>query len=255
MKNLIKTFDFPSSFSDGLSSILDILIIAILIYYAYQWLKDTRAVPVVIGLMILTGISILARLFQLETLEWLFDALSAYMIIAIIVTLQPEMRRIFYRIGKIGWLNYFFQARRNININPIIKAVSQMKKEKIGALIILLNQIDLNQLKEGGIELDAKISKELLVSIFYGENPLHDGAILIENDKILYVATYLPMSTSPQLKKTHGARHRAALGIAEESDALAIIVSEEKKKGLFSFFRGTARKREPIYSTFCFRSF
>ena len=212
-----------------LSDILDILIVAGILYYIYVLLRRTRGVPVLIGLGILLGIALIAQISNLETLGWLFEMLSNYFVIAILIILQPEMRRLFYRVGEGSWFRNFYTAPK-VNTEEIVQAVSHLFGEKTGALIVIINKIDLEQVLEGGVAIHAKLSKELLLSIFYKKNPLHDGAICISGDMIVSAATYLPLSNSNQLKKTHGARHRAGLGISEDSDALAIIVSEEKNR-------------------------
>jgi len=209
------------------TNFVDILLVAFFTYNIYKLLRHTRATPVLIGLGILLAISILSRIFHLETLNWLFESVSGYILIAVIVILQPELRRVFYKLGQTKWYRFFFQIR-DVPVEEIIQALLQFSEEKTGALVVLVNRIGLRHLSEAGIQLQARVSRELLVAAFYGENPLHDGAVLVEGSIILSAGTYLPLSSSTQLRKTHGARHRAALGISEESDALALVVSEEK---------------------------
>jgi diadenylate cyclase len=216
------------SYASLIRNIIDILFVALFIFYIYKLIRHTRATPVIMGMGLLFLISLFSRLVKLETVTWIFEGFSAYVIIAIIVILQPELRRLFYRLGETRLYRLLFQTR-NIPIEEVIQACQQMMDEKTGALIVIVNHIGLRHLAEGGIMLQANLSKELLISIFYGENPLHDGAVIVEGQQIISAATYLPLSSSSQLKKTHGARHRAGLGISEDSDALSIVVSEEKK--------------------------
>ncbi|MDH5717792.1 MAG: diadenylate cyclase CdaA [Spirochaetia bacterium] len=224
-------FDFNlkwSSILPYLQNIIDISLVAFLIYHIYRLLSHSRALPVLIGLSVLIIVSTISKWVELETLSWLFELLSAYLIIAIIVILQPELRRAFYRLGHVNW-NKMFYSPQNIPIEEITQACLQLAEEKTGALLVIVGKAGIKQTTESGILMQAKISKELLISIFYGDNPLHDGAVIIEEGNVVSAGTYLPLSSSSsQLKKTHGARHRAGLGITEESDVLAIVVSEEK---------------------------
>ncbi len=217
------------SYTEYAMNFIDILLVSFFIYQTYKLLRHTRATPVLIGMGILLIISFVARLLQLETVTWLFESVSSYILIAVIVILQPELRRMFYRLGQTRWYRMLFQTQE-IPIEEIMQACQQLAADKTGALIVLVNRIGLRHISEGGIFLQAKLTRELLLSIFFGKNPLHDGAVIIEGGQVVSAATYLPLSSSSQLKKTHGARHRAGLGISEESDALSLVVSEEKGK-------------------------
>lgn len=223
---------------------VDVLLVTFLIYQAYRLLNHTRAIPVVVGLFFLLGVSLFARFFELETLAWLFENLSNYLVIGAIVILHPELRRMFSRIGQTHWYKSFVPTQQ-IPVEEIHQATMQMAEDKIGALMVLVQKIGLKQLTEGGIPLEARLGREILVSIFYNGNPLHDGAVIIEGGQVSSAATYLPLSTSSQLKRTHGARHRSGLGISEESDALAIMVSEEKGRVSVAYL---GRLRENIDS-------
>ena len=224
----------PNTIPDIIRITTDIFAIFILSYISYKLLRNTRAIPVIFGLLLLLGISVIAKKFNLETLEWAFESLSSYFIIAFLVALQPEIRKVFYRLGDVGFIATFLNTH-NIDITEIISAITIMKEEKTGALLVIDSNLTVSQHIDAGVELNARLSKELLLSIFYGENPLHDGAVIIQKNKIVFAAAYLPLSQSEQLKKTHGSRHRAGLGIAEESDAFVIIVSEQRKKVSIAF--------------------
>ena len=197
-------------------NLIDILLVAYISYHIIRLLRHTRATPVLLGMAILLGLSLVSRLVQLDTLNWIFESVSSYLLIAVIVILQPELRRIFYRLGQTRWYRLLFQTRE-VPIDEIHSACLQLAEEKTGSLLILINKIGLKHITEGGISLQSKISKELLISIFYGKNPLHDGAVIIEGNLVISAATYLPLSSSNKIKKTQGARHRAGLGISEES--------------------------------------
>lgn len=234
-----------SSYTSYIRNLIDIFLVALFIYYIYKLIRHTRATPVIIGMAILFVVSLFSRLLGLETVTWIFEGFSAYVLIAIIVILQPELRRLFYRLGETRLYRLLFQTR-NIPIDEIFQASLQMMEEKTGALMVIVNHIGLRHLSEGGIALQANLSRELLLSIFYGENPLHDGAVLIEGQQIISAATYLPLSSSSRLKKTHGARHRAGLGISEESDALSLVVSEEKKQISLCYMGEIRENVDPI---------
>lgn len=208
---------------------LDIVITTFIIYQIYRLIAHTRTIPIVMGFVILLMLYGASRVVPLKTVQFIFEALSNYLIIAILIILQPELRRLFYRIGE---SNYFKNVlpQSSLPIETFFSAVTELAETKTGALFVLTNKIGLNQIIEGGIVLNAQLSRELLMSIFYEENPLHDGAVIIDGEMVLSAASYLPLSDSPQLKKTHGARHRSGLGITEESDAMSVIVSEEKGK-------------------------
>lgn len=227
MASLLEFWEFVNPY---LTIFIDIILVAFLIYQGYRILSRSRAVPVLFGFTIFLAFFWVSQRLHLDTLSWIFENVSTYLIIAVIVVLQPELRRIFYRMGEGRLFKGLFANITTVPVEDISQALMQLATEKTGAIIILVNKVGLNPLIEGGIQLHANLSRELLLSIFYDKNPLHDGAVVIEGRSILAAATYLPLSSSPQLKRTHGARHRAGLGIAEESDALSLIVSEEKGK-------------------------
>ncbi len=204
---------------------VDIALVAFLLYQVYRLVAQSRAVPILIGLLLFILLSPVSRFLRLETLGYIFEIFSNFLVIAVIVTLQPELRRMFYQLGQAGWVRSFMTGYQ-IPVEEISTAVQTFAEQKTGALLVLVNKTGLKQLSESGIPLHARLSRELLLAIFYEKNPLHDGAVIIEGMTVASAATYLPLSSSTQLKRTHGARHRAGLGITEESDALSIIVSE-----------------------------
>ena len=146
---------------------------------------------------------------QLETLSWLFDSISAYFVIAILVVLQPELRRLFYQIGQARWYRTLIQVQQ-VPVDEIATAIKQMSDAKCGAIMAIVNKVGLKQYSESGVQISGRVSREFLVSIFYGKNPLHDGAVVIEGQNVTAAACYLPMSTSSEVKRSYGARHRAA---------------------------------------------
>lgn len=209
--------------------IIDVLIISFVIYKIYVLLNRTRAIQLFIAIFLILIFDILAKKLELQATSWLIRNLSTYLVFGIIVLLQPELRRL---IGEIGNMPIFkwFSPKEIPPLDNIVEAVIEMSEKKIGSIICILQNIKPEEIIEKAVKLDALISKELLVSIFYFENPLHDGAVIIEKKRILAAACFLPMSNSHLLKTTHGARHRAGMGMAEETDAIVIVTSEETGK-------------------------
>lgn len=214
--------------------ILDIFLVTLVIYYGYRLVRQSRAVPILGGVALFLALTFLSHRGQLETLSWLFDSISAYFVIAILVVLQPELRRLFYQIGQARWYRTLIQVQQ-VPVDEIVTAIKQMSDVKCGAIMAIVNKVGLKQYSESGVQITGRISREFLVSIFYGKNPLHDGAVVIEGQNIVAAACYLPMSTSAEVKRSYGARHRAALGISEDSDALVLVVSETNGKVSLAF--------------------
>lgn len=214
--------------------IVDIVLVTLVIYYGYRLVRQSRAVPILGGVALFLALTFLSHRGQLETLSWLFDSISAYFVIAILVVLQPELRRLFYQIGQARWYRTLIQVQQ-VPVDEIVTAVKQMSDAKCGAIMAIVNKVGLKQYSESGVQITGRISREFLVSIFFGKNPLHDGAVVIEGQNVVAAACYLPMSTSAEVKRSYGARHRAALGISEDSDAFVVVVSETNGKVSLAF--------------------
>ncbi len=215
------------AFIDTLRDIIDILLVSFIIYHFYKIFGRGKVLPISLGLLFLGGIYILAEVLHLETTAWIFSVFSGYILIALIVILQPELRTLFYEIGGSRFFRFFRMEEGSFPVEEIYQAFLSIAPKKWGALVVLPGKVNVLPYIEGGVELNALVSKELLVAIFYGKNPLHDGACLIQGNRIVKAGCYLPLSSSRKLRKTHGARHRAAVGITEVSDALVLIASEE----------------------------
>jgi len=205
---------------------LDVLAVAFIFYWVYKFLSQTRAIQLLKGIIIISLAALLAVLLEFETLEWLLKNLSTYVVITMVILFQPELRRIITQFGQRNWLS-LDSTKDVLPLDELVNALISMSKEKIGSLIVIERNTDLRNYIESGTLVNASISEEFIRTIFYPLTPLHDGAIIIKSSKIAAAACYLPLSHSKQLKKYHGARHRAALGIAEETDALALMTSEE----------------------------
>jgi diadenylate cyclase len=207
--------------------LLDVAVVAVLIYWGYLLLRQTRAMRIVYGLVFLVVIMLLARLLDLVLLNWLLKYFMTMLVVAIPVVFQPELRNALEKLGRSGFIADLNRPDlQTDNLDQITTAVKQMSSQKIGALIILQRKTGLRDYIEKGILLNAKVSIELLCSIFFPKSPLHDGAAVIIGNKIIAASVMLPVSEH-ELSSKLGSRHRAGVGITENSDAVAIIVSEE----------------------------
>jgi diadenylate cyclase len=209
------------------TSVVDILAVAILIYNFVQVMRGRRAVNILSGLSIIGMIYGIAVLTHLELLRSVLAALAPYTAIALIVMFQSELRRLLARIGRSRWLGLGGQLERRELADEILLAIGNMAEERTGALIVVERDIGLRTFVESGVALDASVSRDLLCSIFLRGGALHDGAVIIQGSRVAAAACFLPLTTNPSLSRRLGTRHRAAIGITEETDALAIIVSEE----------------------------
>lgn len=211
----------------SLTSILDILIVAFLIYHLLLLVRGTRASQMLLGIALIVLLYYAARWWKLQTLHWLLTTLLPYFVFALIVIFQAEIRRGLARLGRNPFLPRFTRLSRDFSYDDILLAVSLFSSQKTGALIVLERDVGLRTYVDSGIGLDAQLSYDLLVTIFRPETPLHDGGVIIQKDKVAAAACFLPLSVNPLLSTQVGSRHRAAIGITEESDAVAVVVSEQ----------------------------
>ena len=212
-----------------IADVFDILIVAFLIYQFLLMIRGRRAVHVLVGLAILGAIYALAIRARLEALRAVLVTLAPYTAIALIVMFQTELRRLLARLGRRPFLG-LSQVQRHEVTQEILLAVSYLAQRKMGALIVVERKIGLRTFVESGVNLDAAVSRDLLCAIFFPGGALHDGAVIIQGDRIASAACFLPLSTNPLLITELGTRHRAALGITEESDCFSVVVSEETGK-------------------------
>jgi diadenylate cyclase len=222
---LNEIFDFWL-FRDFIRPALDILILAFIIYRSYQILEQTRAIQLIKGTQIIVLIFVSALVFRLSTLIWILQTLFPGIIIAVAIIFQPELRKIFTQIGQRNWFR-FASAVNKTHIESITNSVEILAMRKTGSIIVLSRHVGLKNVIETGTTLNAELSSSLILTIFNENSALHDGAIIIRDDKIVAAGCFLPLSEQHDIKKTFGTRHRAALGLAEESDAVIIVVSEE----------------------------
>ena len=225
---MVRWFPFPLTGVPKLTltDAIDILAVAFLIYQLLLIVRGRRAAHVLMGLCILAGIYGAAVVAKLEALRSILTTLAPYTAVALIVMFQSELRRMLARLGRRPFLG-ISQLEQRAATQEIVLAVTHLSQKKIGALIVVERKIGLRTFVESGVSLDAAISRDLLCAIFQPGGALHDGAVIIQADRIASAACFLPLTTSPMLVTELGTRHRAALGITEESDCFSVIVSEE----------------------------
>jgi len=214
----------------GFADVVDILVVAVLLYTATAWLKQTRAAFIIRGIFILAAIYIVARYLDLQLTAWIFQGFFAIFLIIIVVIFQEELRQIFERIAVWSLAPKDGPALRSEAADVLVGTLADLAKEKIGALIVIQGKDPIARHIMGGIELEGKISEPLLKSIFDPHSPGHDGAVIVDHDHISRFAAHLPLSKDFKQLANVGTRHSAALGLAELSDALCIAVSEERGK-------------------------
>ena len=207
--------------------LLDVLVIWFFIYHIYNFIKGTRAVPMTIGLIIILIMSVLAPIFNLSAMSWLFKNLRTIWLIAFVVIFQPELRRMLMYLGQTRLVRFFVKVTGTRIIEELAKATIELREKGYGALIVIVRDMGVKTILETGVNIQAEVSVPLIVPIFNPRSPLHDGAMIIQNELISAAKCILPLSQNPHIDPELGTRHRAALGLAEESDAMIIIVSEE----------------------------
>lgn len=209
------------------TAVIDILLVAVLIYSAIQMLRGRRAAHVLSGVGVLALVYLSAVWLHFELLRKLLAALAPYTAFALIVMFQSEIRRMLAQLGRREWLSFGAQWQRHEIVEELELAISQLAEDKTGALIIIEREIGLRSFIESGVLLDAHVSRDLLLAIFQKGAALHDGAVILQGDRIAAAACFLPLTINPVSRKL-GTRHRAGIGVTEETDCLAIIVSEER---------------------------
>ena len=211
--------------------LLDIALVSFLMYELLLLIRGTRAVQMALSGLFLLGLFFVSRWLQLETVNWVIRNLATYVVFGIIVLFQSDIRRALAHFGRAPFFRYFERASSaDETIEELVVAVTTLATRRIGAIIAIERQIGLRNYIEGGIPLDAMVTYDLMASIFQPGSPLHDGAAIIQGDRIAAAACFLPLSVNPRVSRDLGTRHRAALGLTEENDAVAIVVSEETGK-------------------------
>jgi len=221
-----------------LSDAVDILVMAIVLYRVFLLFKEARAVQMLMGLAGLMVASFAARRLDLTSTSWLLDHFWSFWVLALLVLFQPELRRALYQVGQSPWLRGVAPAvpeEQNHVLDEVVKAAEALAGKRIGALVVIERASPLRQYAELGVPLDAVLSADLLVSLFLPYSPLHDGAAVIRGNRVVAAGCFLPLSRNAQLGRSMGTRHRAALGLAEETDAVVLVVSEETGKISLAF--------------------
>lgn len=208
--------------------VIDILVVSVLIYEILKMIRGTRAVQMAIGVGVFVAIFYASRWSNLTTVNWLVRNLASYIVVAVIVLFQADIRRALAHIGRAPFFRYLAKAEsREESIEELVVAAGMLSTQRVGAIIAIERQIGLRSYAEGGIPLDAVLTYDLVLSIFQIKSPLHDGAVIVQEDRIAAAACFLPLTVNPKLGKELGSRHRAAIGLTEENDAIALVVSEE----------------------------
>jgi diadenylate cyclase len=208
--------------------VVDILIVSILIYEALKLIQGTRAMQMAIGSLVVLVLFYLSQLFPLQTVSWLIRNVLAYAMFAVIVLFQSDIRRALSHLGRARLFRYFGRTERaSETIEEVATAAGLLAKDNVGAIIVIEREIGLRNYVESGIPIEAAVSYDLLTTIFQPTTPLHDGAVIIAEDRIAAAACFLPLTVNPRVSRELGTRHRAAIGLTEGGDAVAVIVSEE----------------------------
>ena len=211
---------------DFIRPVLDVTILAFILYKGYELLEKTQALPLVKGAGFLALVYGIAYLFNLTTLRWVLSVAAPGLIIAIAIVFQPELRKIFMRLGQAE----FFRPNITVHIgklDAVVTAAELLSEQRRGMLVVFPRKINLKNIMDTGTRINAEISSSLIVAIFQFDGPLHDGSLVIQNGKIISAGCFLPLSERQDIRKNFGTRHRASLGMAEQSDAVVLVVSEE----------------------------
>jgi diadenylate cyclase len=212
----------------GWWDLLDILVVSFLIYETLKLIRGTRAVQMAIGAGFLVLLFYGSRWSHLETVNWMIRNLAGYIAFAVIVLFQSDIRRALAHLGRAPFFRYLAKTESaEESIEELVVAATMLSNQRVGAIIAIERQIGLRNYIEGGIRLDAVLTYDLLISIFLPGSPLHDGAVIVQEDRVAAAACFLPLTVNPRLAKELGSRHRAAIGLTEENDSVAIVVSEE----------------------------
>lgn len=211
---------------DGWRPALEILILMVGIYYAFRFIRGTRGAPVVTGfVVVLLTFAMVTRLLELTVLQWLLKAFTTFSIVAVVVIFQPELRRMLAELGNLPVFATAHEQRENVEV--IIQTAERLSDVRIGALIAIEQSIQLQEAVESGISVDCEATPEMLETIFFPNNAIHDGGVIVKGGRIAYAACIFPLTERQDLSKSLGTRHRAAIGLSEETDAVVVAISEE----------------------------
>ncbi len=211
----------------SLIDLLDILAVTVVFYQLYRIMRGTRATQMFAGLLLILVTGSVVQLIGMSGMTWLIQSVGAVWVIAFVILFQPELRRMLLRIGQLGFLRTLFKAGSERVVSEVAHAAMELSRRRFGGLIIFQRTTGLRGVVETGVPLQAEVSADLIISIFFPRNPLHDGAVIISGMTILAARCILPLTMSSEVDPALGTRHRAAIGITEEVDAVALVISEE----------------------------
>ncbi len=207
--------------------ILEIFLLTVIFYRLLLIFKGTRAVRILVGLVVLLVVFLFSRYIGLYTIDWLIQSLWAQIVLALVILFQPEIRKALAQMGEARFFPSFTSAEELKSLEEIVKASVALSNRKIGALIVIERETSLKDFIDIGFPLDARVSNEIILSIFHPTSPIHDGAIIIRGNRIIAAGCFLPLMLSGKFSKAYGTRHRAGIGLSTETDSVVIIVSEE----------------------------
>src|SRR5436189_2372017 len=242
MTALARVYAFLAAADVTWLDIVDILIVAFLIYQLLQFIRGTHAVQMALGALVLVLLYWLSQLLHLETVNWLLRTFMPYLVFGIIVVFQSEIRKVLAQLGKTPLPGVFGSPRTEEVIDEVVLAATTLAAQRTGAIVVIERDMGLRSYIETGIALDAYVTYDLLISIFNPGTPLHDGAVIVQGNRVAAAACFLPLTVNPELSRQLGSRHRAAIGVTEDTDALAVVVSEET--GIISLVTGGRIRRE-----------
>lgn len=231
------------------TNIIEIIIIAFLVYEILFWIKNTRAWTLLRGLLVIGAFCVMAAIFHLDTILWILGKTATIAVMALIIIFQPELRKALEQLGSKDLISGIFsfddgkenQTFNERTVNEIVRATFEMAKVKTGALMVIERSVSLKEIERTGIEINGLVSSQLLINIFEHNTPLHDGAVVIRGNRVTAATCYLPLSDNMMISKELGTRHRAAVGISEVTDSLTVVVSEET--GRVSLVEGGSLRR------------
>ncbi len=224
-----------------LLDVLDILLVAALFYRLLTLVRGTRSAQMVVGLLVVLVVGLIARYFDLLAVRWLFDTMKLVWPVVFVILFQPELRHALAQLGRTRYFRSFLRGENYGVLGEVVRAVENLGQRRHGALIVMERNVGLRNFVETGSRVDAKVSAELLVTLFSPGSPLHDGAVILREDTIVAASCILPLSANPVTALSLGTRHRAALGLSEETDAAVIVVSEQTG-GISVAYRGVLRQ-------------
>jgi diadenylate cyclase len=212
----------------GLKDLLEVMVIALVLFYLYKWIRGTFAIQAALGLLFIILLNAAVSILGFTTLNFMLRSVLDVGVLAVFIIFQPEIRKLLYNLGQNTSFDRFIgRTGSDVMIDEVINAVRNMAQTKTGALIVFSRTSSLQDLVDVGVKLDARVNAELIQTIFQRDTPLHDGAVIIRNNRIVAASCYLPISQNPNISTVFGTRHRAAVGVSEANNVFVVIVSEE----------------------------